>query len=614
MSGWQKFAKEDLILLPHGKEMAYSRSLPNVLSEVAKWGQMKLWLTYVNLLNYYIPPPETTDRKIVMLVIGASPGFSIPLINKMYPGIEAWHIYDKQMPKFEALPGGETRKQHDKPQDAIDRKRWLEDMDRSLGKTYQYQASGPEFANIKWHDQFFEDPEIDLWQRYREAHTDTDIVFVSDIRRYGPGSGLSRDQIEMHALEDHWLQARAVKRIRPIVASLKFRPPWSDTRGSSDTIDLVSEDPEEIRNRLHDVGSGKETKQIDWLVYLDGAVMFQQYIGPTSSETRLIVTDPDSVVRWSILKYENQLSYHNRVTRTEVQFYNPFIPGTLGASQEPIDPPELLNNYDSVATVFSLGYYLNRTGIPKMYQPEMAIGLYRLAVLTFNNICGTITDTNTRRIALRKLREDTMNRARPAVLEGPKLPTNLGMVNQPADIPAIAVFPPDKLPSIRFPQFMKVFPDLAENKFIFPETEAGPVSVFGVNIPQGILEMVGAEQIPDLPGRPGAAIKVEVKETSILKTVDILSLRPPHYLTKFERAKVLGIRALQISKNSPPTIEVPAGVTKPLDVANLELKAKRLPLTIVRTYPDGVVEEWPVSQLALEPAEIAAVLAASIRS
>jgi len=71
------------------------------------------------------------------------------------------------------------------------------------------------------------------------------------------------------------------------------------------------------------------------------------------------------------------------------------------------------------------------------------------------------------------------------------------------------------------------------------------------------------------------------------------------YLTKYERARVLGTRALQISMNAP--ILVPAeGETDPLQIAIKELAQKKIPLIIRRYLPDGSFEDWSVSELICE--------------
>jgi DNA-directed RNA polymerases I, II, and III subunit RPABC2 len=51
------------------------------------------------------------------------------------------------------------------------------------------------------------------------------------------------------------------------------------------------------------------------------------------------------------------------------------------------------------------------------------------------------------------------------------------------------------------------------------------------------------------------------------------------YMTKYERARVLGTRALQISMGAPPMVPV-KNLTDPLLIAVEELKAKKIPITI----------------------------------
>ena len=54
------------------------------------------------------------------------------------------------------------------------------------------------------------------------------------------------------------------------------------------------------------------------------------------------------------------------------------------------------------------------------------------------------------------------------------------------------------------------------------------------------------------------------------------------YMTKYERARVLGTRALQISMNAPVMVEVKKGTTDPLKIAMKELREKKIPFTIRR--------------------------------
>ncbi|CAI5466890.1 unnamed protein product [Closterium sp. Yama58-4] len=71
------------------------------------------------------------------------------------------------------------------------------------------------------------------------------------------------------------------------------------------------------------------------------------------------------------------------------------------------------------------------------------------------------------------------------------------------------------------------------------------------------------------------------------------------YMTKYERARVLGARALQISMNAPVMVEL-HGETDPLEIAMRELREKKIPFTIRRYLPDGSYEDWGVDELIIE--------------
>ncbi len=62
------------------------------------------------------------------------------------------------------------------------------------------------------------------------------------------------------------------------------------------------------------------------------------------------------------------------------------------------------------------------------------------------------------------------------------------------------------------------------------------------------------------------------------------------FLTNFERTKIIGLRANQLSKGSAPFIAVPKHITDVKDIAKLELEQKRLPFIIKRPLPNGQFE------------------------
>eukprot|EP00731_Ephydatia_muelleri_P031596 Em0023g103a len=71
------------------------------------------------------------------------------------------------------------------------------------------------------------------------------------------------------------------------------------------------------------------------------------------------------------------------------------------------------------------------------------------------------------------------------------------------------------------------------------------------------------------------------------------------YMTKYERARVLGTRALQISMGAPVMVEL-EGETDSLKIAMKELKVRKIPIIIRRYLPDGSYEDWGVDELIVE--------------
>ena len=70
------------------------------------------------------------------------------------------------------------------------------------------------------------------------------------------------------------------------------------------------------------------------------------------------------------------------------------------------------------------------------------------------------------------------------------------------------------------------------------------------------------------------------------------------YMTKYERARVLGTRALQIAMCAPVMVEL-EGETDPLQIAMKELKQRKIPIIIRRYLPDGSYEDWGIDELII---------------
>jgi len=52
--------------------------------------------------------------------------------------------------------------------------------------------------------------------------------------------------------------------------------------------------------------------------------------------------------------------------------------------------------------------------------------------------------------------------------------------------------------------------------------------------------------------------------------------------TRFEKARIVGARALQISMGAPTLIKIPKDVINPIDIAMLEFKEDAIPITVKR--------------------------------
>ncbi len=52
--------------------------------------------------------------------------------------------------------------------------------------------------------------------------------------------------------------------------------------------------------------------------------------------------------------------------------------------------------------------------------------------------------------------------------------------------------------------------------------------------------------------------------------------------TRFEKARIVGARALQISMGAPPLIDIAEEVRDPVQVAMREFEANAIPLTVSR--------------------------------
>ncbi len=72
-----------------------------------------------------------------------------------------------------------------------------------------------------------------------------------------------------------------------------------------------------------------------------------------------------------------------------------------------------------------------------------------------------------------------------------------------------------------------------------------------------------------------------------------IAIGPPT-LTRFEKARITGARALQLSLGAPPFIPIPETAKTSLDIAIVELEGRVIPIAIRRVLPNGDYQNIPI--------------------
>ena len=93
------------------------------------------------------------------------------------------------------------------------------------------------------------------------------------------------------------------------------------------------------------------------------------------------------------------------------------------------------------------------------------------------------------------------------------------------------------------------------------------------------------------------------KLTNVVRDTHNIIIDPLHktipFLTKYEKARILGQRAKQIEVGAKPFISVPENVIDSYVIAELELQQKRIPFIIRRPIPGGGFEYWNIRDLEI---------------
>ena len=67
------------------------------------------------------------------------------------------------------------------------------------------------------------------------------------------------------------------------------------------------------------------------------------------------------------------------------------------------------------------------------------------------------------------------------------------------------------------------------------------------------------------------------------------------FLTKYERTRLIGVRAQQLSRGAIPLVDW-KGLTRTLDIAEKELAERKIPLMVKRLLPGKKYELWKIEE------------------
>lgn len=276
------------------------------------WGQRKLLISEVEFFTLYWDPKLIP--KPVCVYAGAAPGIHIPLLSEMFPAF-TFHLYDPA--KFEVI----------------------------------------ESEKVRIFTEYFTD---EVAARYAGRK---DIFFISDIRT-SDYKGLQKKFLAKRGITEFESDGTPIGPRDLIKDALREAEVanedqiWGDMGMQQNWILVMNPEHALLKFRLPYALDGKDRI----VKYLRGIAYWQMWPGQTSTETRLKpIRNTQGVyelANWSILEYEQWCFYHNSIVR-EQTFYTNIFTGT----NDPIDYPELLNNYDSMGEAFILKLYFNKFGI-----------------------------------------------------------------------------------------------------------------------------------------------------------------------------------------------------------------------------------------------------------
>ena len=85
----------------------------------------------------------------------------------------------------------------------------------------------------------------------------------------------------------------------------------------------------------------------------------------------------------------------------------------------------------------------------------------------------------------------------------------------------------------------------------------------------------------------------------IIRNYDPKKNSTRNIINKFEKVKIIGLRAEQLQRGAAPYVEFDKSNFDPIEIANKELMLKKIPFMICRTLSNGVKEYWRLDDMMI---------------
>lgn len=85
----------------------------------------------------------------------------------------------------------------------------------------------------------------------------------------------------------------------------------------------------------------------------------------------------------------------------------------------------------------------------------------------------------------------------------------------------------------------------------------------------------------------------------IIRNYDPTKNTTRNFMSKYERVKIIGLRAEQLQRGAAPYVEFDASNFNPIEIATKELEVRKLPFMICRTLPNGEKEHWRLEDMVI---------------